>query len=131
MRYKNRNKTKYGNKKTAEGDSGLERRRKKILIEAEKQGIIQDLIFQPRFKILDTPKNSFYGIKKDGSYKKGRDRFYTPDFHYTKNCVQIFEDTKGVKTDSYTLRRDLFISLYCADPGIVFREIYKKDVYSI
>ncbi len=72
----------------------------------ESSGIISELSLQPRFTILDK------------GYRN-RKRVYTADFMYAENGVWVVEDVKGKKTEAYSLRRDIFLSLY---PQYIFRE---------
>lgn len=104
--------TKYGNAKpTYKGvkfDSGLEMLRYRYLQGLEKKGKITGLRRQVRYEIIP---------------KQGEERaaHYIADFVYTRasDGVEVVEDTKGVKTDAYILKRKLMLQRY----GIRIREV--------
>lgn len=104
------NKTKYHNKKTVlDGitfDSKKEARRYSELRLLEKCGAISNLQLQMRFEIL--PKDIL-----------GQALYYVADFVYLDNGEQIVEDTKGVKTPVYKIKRRMMYKVY----GIKIKEI--------
>ena len=57
-----------------------------------------------------------------GGIKRGRviERpcYYIADFVYTENGATVVEDTKGVKTDAYKIKKKLLLERY----GIKIRE---------
>lgn len=96
---------KYGNVKTTlDGitfDSKLEASRYAELKLLERAGEIQQLQLQPKFTLQDA-------FEKNG--KKYRAIVYIADFMYFDNAKRkwIVEDTKGMKTDVYELKKKLF-----------------------
>ena len=96
---------KYGNVKTKlDGitfDSKLEANRYAELKLLERAGEIQQLKLQPKFTLQDA-------FEKNG--KKYRAIVYIADFMYFDNSKRkwIVEDTKGMKTDVYELKKKLF-----------------------
>jgi Fe2+ transport system protein B len=89
-------------------DSAAEMSRWCELKMLEKSGVISNLERQPRFTL----------IEKRGKVKHKRE--YIADFSYIENKKCVIEDVKGVKTAVYTLKRDLFLSLY--GEYYIFRE---------
>ena len=100
-------KSKYRNRKTTIDeitfDSKKEAARYAELKMLEKAGEIQGLKLQPRFEISGTVKLPDW---------KSRARYYVADFEYWQNGIHTVEDVKGKRTDVYTLKRHLFLSLY-------------------
>lgn len=80
----------------------------------ERQGIIEDLRLQPRFRLQDGFTAS------DG--KKIRPLDYVADFSYTDGAKKVVEDVKGVKTDAYKIKKKLFLKKY---PEYVFYEVMR------
>lgn len=104
---------KYRNKKTTINgitfDSRLEGKRYKELKLLERANLIEELTLQPSFK-------------KNG--KTIRAITYKADFSYIdkeKNCL-IVEDTKGMKTRDYLIKKKLFEYKF---PDLTIREITK------
>lgn len=77
----------------------------------EKAGKISKLKLQPVFIIC--PSVVFNGRKLAA-------RKYIADFMYTENGKKIVEDVKGKLTQTYVLKRSLFLSQY---PEYDFREV--------
>ena len=109
--------SKYHNKKVKIDnitfDSKLEATRYTELKLLERNGIIKDLQLQPSYELIPT-------FKKDNkTYKKTS---YKADFSYFDNELgkTIIEDTKGFKTDVYTLKKKLFEYQY---KDLTIREI--------
>lgn len=96
---------KYHNKKTiVDGitfDSKLEAKRYKELKFLEKANLIEGLTLQPSFELIPT-------FKKNG--KTFRSCKYKADFTYfdKKKKQQIVEDTKGMATRNYIIKKKLF-----------------------
>ena len=112
------NKTnKYHNKKVKIDnitfDSKLEAKRYQELKLLESKGLIKDLKVHPSYELIPTFK------KNDKTYKK---TYYKADFSYYDNELgkTIIEDTKGFKTDVYTLKKKLFEYQY---KDLTIREI--------
>lgn len=98
---------KYGNVKTKiDGitfDSKAEARRYSVLKMLLNTGVISELKLQPRFEICPKVKWNGKTIAK---------RSYVADFQYIENGITIVEDVKGVRTDTYMLKRSLFLTQY-------------------
>lgn len=77
-------------------------------------GLISNLKTQPRYQLLP---------------KKGRERawWHRPDFEYLEDGKLVVEDTKGVPTELWKLKRRLFTDKY---PEILYRVLTKEDVYA-
>ena len=96
--------SKYHAQKTSVGgktyDSKKEANRAMQLQYMEKAGLIHDLQEQVRFILQD----GFVNNEK----KTIRPIYYFADFCYEKNGIKIVEDTKGVKTEVYKIKKKLF-----------------------
>ena len=94
---------KYFNKKTIiDGiafDSKLEGNRYCELKLLERAKQIKDLKLQPRFLLQE-------GFKKNG--KTYRPIYYIADFMYLQDGKIIIEDSKGLETEIFKLKRKLF-----------------------
>lgn len=119
--------SKYNNKKVElEGitfDSKKEAQHYLELKLLEKAGEISDLERQVKFVLIPAQREPDT-IGARGGIKKGklleREAAYIADFVYTdKDGNKIVEDTKGVKTPEYILKRKLMLEKY----GIKIREI--------
>lgn len=115
---------KYHNKKIkVDGiifDSKKEAVRYKELKILEKAGIIHDVQRQVKYMLIPAqyePTSSVYvkGNNK-GKPKKGklieRECAYYADFVYTENGETVVEDTKGVKTPEYIIKRKLMLYVH-------------------
>lgn len=115
---------KYHNKKIkVDGiifDSKKEAVRYKELKILEKAGIIHDVQRQVKYVLIPAqyePTSSVYvkGNNK-GKPKKGklieRECAYYADFVYTENSKTVVEDTKGVKTPEYIIKRKLMLYVH-------------------
>lgn len=115
---------KYHNKKIkVDGiifDSKKEAVRYKELKTLEKAGIIHDVQRQVKYILIPTQHEHTSGIyskgKNKGSPKKGklieRECAYYADFVYTENGETVVEDTKGVKTPEYIIKRKLMLYVH-------------------
>jgi hypothetical protein len=131
--YTGKNYSKYSNTKiTREGrtfDSKREARRYTQLRLMEDAGEITDLQCQVRFVLIPAQReftNEIYTKgKKKGCFKPGklieRECAYIADFVYidAKTGERVVEDTKGMKTEAYIIKRKLMLERY----GIQIREI--------
>lgn len=99
-------KSKYGNIRTGNYASKKEAARAQALKVLERAGVIQDLREQVAFVIA--PAVMINGRKSSA-------RKYIADFVYTEDGKQVVEDTKGVKTDIYILKRHLMKSVLFVD----------------
>lgn len=94
--------SKYNAKKTTvdgiQFDSAKEAKRYTRLRDMQEAGEIQNLRLQVPFELL--PSFECDGVKYRGMR-------YIADFVYVRNGKQVVEDTKGVKTAEYKLKRKL------------------------
>lgn len=110
-------KRKYGNRKvTLDGhafDSKREACRYGELKLLEQVGQITDLELQPRFELI--PKQR----RDDGKPERACE--YVADFRYTdvRTGKQVIEDTKGMRTRDYIVKRKLMLQVH----GISVREV--------
>ena len=116
---------KYRNKKftAADGitfDSKKEYRRYNELRLLEKAGLIEDLARQVKFVLIPGQyeectevytKGKNKGQKKQGALLE-RECAYYADFTYKVNGELIVEDTKGVRTPDYIIKRKLMLQKY-------------------
>lgn len=112
---------KYGNRKTNGYDSRLESRRAQQLKIMEAAGLITDLQEQVKFVLIPT----LYDEDENGKQKiVERACAYVADFTYVdkETGEYVVEDTKGVKTAEYVIKRKLMLYLR----GIAVREITSK-----
>lgn len=47
---------------------------------------------------------------------------YIADFVYDEGGITVIEDTKGVKTKDYIIKRKMLKDKYCREQGCIFRE---------
>ena len=112
---------KYNNqKKTVDGitfDSILEARRYTVLKSRLEAGTISDLRLQPHYTIMEGYKDL------SGTYI--RPVQYIADFSYINaDGKRIVEDTKGVRTEAYAIKRKLVRDRF----GVEIVEITAKNV---
>ena len=100
--------SKYGNKKVIVDnitfDSIAEAERYKQLRLLEQAGAISDLRLQPRYEL----QKAF----TDNEGKRQRAIVYIGDFAYSENGKWIIEDTKGVETPVFKLKKKMLLYLY-------------------
>ena len=106
---------KYGSRKTTvDGvtfDSKKEAKRYQELRILEKAGEISDLRRQVKFELI--PSQRIDGKVAERAVE------YRADFVYTQDGKQVVEDTKGLRTKDYIIKRKLMLYRY----GIRIREI--------
>lgn len=112
---------KYNNtKKTVDGitfDSILEARRYTVLKSRLEAGTISDLRLQPHYTIMEGYKDL------SGTYI--RPVQYIADFSYINaDGTRIAEDTKGVQTEAYAIKRKLLRDRF----GVEIVEITVKNI---
>lgn len=120
-------KNKYYNKKvTVDGitfDSKKEANRYCELRLLERAGQIKNLERQKVFELIPTQREILPEKDKHGNHKLGkvieRPVKYIADFVYYENGKMVVEDTKGVRTTDYVIKRKLLLYRY----GIRIREI--------
>ena len=117
---------KYGSKKVKyDGlvfDSKKEMHRYIELKHLERIGVITDLKLQEPFELVPAQREPSTFTKR-GTEKKGKviekSIKYVADFVYMQNGELVVEDTKGVRTTDYIIKRKLMLYLR----GIRIREI--------
>jgi hypothetical protein len=106
---------KYHNRKvTIDGityDSRKEARRHSELLLLEKAGAIRNLRHQVKFGLLPSQCIGGKVVERPVSY--------IADFVYEENGQRIVEDTKGVKTKDYIIKRKMMLYFH----GIRIREV--------
>ena len=110
-------------------DSKKEARRFQELKLLESSGAIRDLQRQVKFVLIPAQYEStgerYTKGKKKGCMKPGklleRECAYIADFVYTDigNARLVVEDTKGIKTDKYIIKRKLMLHVH----GIKIKEV--------
>ena len=121
--------TKYHNRKiTVDGitfDSRREYNRYRELKLLERAGIIQGLELQKKYVLIPAQYETFerYGKKgqrlKDGQKCIEKECAYIADFVYTENGKSVVEDTKGMRTKEYIIKRKLMLYVH----GIRVKEV--------
>lgn len=117
----------HNNKVVFEGetfDSMKEYRRYLDLILLEKEGSIKDLQRQVKYLLIPAQREPD-SVGKRGAVKKGklieREVAYFADFVYTDTATgeTVVEDTKGMRTTDYILKRKMMLFFH----GIRIKEI--------
>lgn len=109
---------KYGNKKVSingiKFDSRKEARRYAELVLLQRAGQISNLQLQVEYELIPSQYNWYYDNK--GNKKKGmcleRAVKYRADFVYTENGETVVEDTKGMRTKDYIIKRKLMLYVH-------------------
>lgn len=114
--------SKYHNRKiTVDGitfDSRREYNRYRELKLLERAGIIQGLELQKKYVLIPAQYETFerYGVKgqrlKDGRKCIEKECAYIADFVYTENGETVVEDTKGMRTKEYIIKRKLMLHIH-------------------
>lgn len=103
-----RSPTKYGNRKTVlhgtEFDSAKEARRYGELILLQRAGQITDLQRQVRFELIPSQRVNGKCVE--------RAVHYVADFVYHEAGQLVVEDTKGVRTKEYIIKRKLMLKVH-------------------
>lgn len=121
---------KYGNTKTVidgiEFDSKKEADRYCELMFLQRAGVISNLELQKEFELIPAQYENVSReeyINSKGKKTKGkcieRAVKYKADFVYTENGKTVVEDTKGMKTKEYIIKRKLMLYIH----GIRIKEI--------
>ena len=118
---------KYNNVKIEGYDSKKEYRRAKELKLLEKKGIITGLQEQVKYELI-SPQYRFYevqGVRKMLRKKELLERgvYYIADFVYYRDGEYVVEDTKGVRTKEYIIKRKLMLYVH----GIRIKEVYNGE----
>jgi hypothetical protein len=81
----------------------------------ERAGIISDLQFQVKFELIPAQREPD-SVGPRGGVKRGKTIesacYYIADFVYHRDGETIVEDTKGVRTDAYKIKRKLMLYRY-------------------
>lgn len=120
---------KYKNQKaTVDGvffDSKKEARRYAELKMLQKAGEIQNLELQKPFELIPAQYESYARYGKNGKRLKDGKRcvekscVYKADFVYAENGKLVVEDTKGMRTKDYIIKRKLMLYVH----GIRIKEV--------
>ena len=106
---------KYGNRKVIhdgiEFDSVKEAHRYCELKLMQRAGVISDLQLQVPFELIPTQRIDGKLAEKAVNY--------VADFVYQQNGAQVVEDTKGVRTKEYIVKRKMMLWVH----GIRIREV--------
>lgn len=123
--------SKYGNRKTVvDGitfDSKKEANRFRELQLLERSGKITALQRQVKYVLIPTQREFSNEIYKKGAhqghFKPGKvlekECSYIADFAYIQDGAYVVEDTKGVRTEAYKIKRKLMLERY----GIQIKEV--------
>lgn len=103
---------KYGAKKSGGYDSRKEHSRANRLKAMQRAGIISNLQEQVKFVLIPSQRNA------DGKVLE-RECAYIADFVYDRDGETIVEDTKGVRTREYIIKRKLMLLIH----GVIINEI--------
>lgn len=104
----------YNQKVTVDGitfDSKKEYRRYRELCLMERAGEIDNLERQVKFELIPQQKENGKVVERACSY--------IADFVYNENGKQVVEDTKGIRTEAYKIKRKLMRLVY----GITIQEV--------
>ena len=122
-------KNKYYAKKTMfngiEFDSRKEARRYSELLLLQRAGAIRDLELQKKYVLIPAQYETYerYGKKgqrlQDGQRLVEKECAYLADFVYKEDGKTIVEDTKGIKTKDYIIKRKLMLYVH----GIKIKEV--------
>lgn len=113
---------KYGNKKIEINgivyDSAKEARRHQELLLLERAGAIQNLDRQVGFELIPAQYEYYARYGKTGKRLKDGKRcieqsvVYKADFVYYENGEKVVEDTKGIRTTDYIIKRKLMLYVH-------------------
>lgn len=108
-----------------EFDSRKEARRYQDLLLLQRAGVIKKLEMQVKFVLIPTQYEITIRYGKKGQRLKDKQKLlekecsYIADFVYEENGKKVVEDTKGVKTKDYIIKRKLMLHVH----GIRIREV--------
>jgi hypothetical protein len=107
--------SKYKSKKTVVNgivfDSRREAKRYSELLLFERAGVIKNLELQKSFELIPSQKINGKVVERPCKY--------IADFVYEENGKTVVEDTKGMRTDKYIIKRKLMLYKY----GIQIKEV--------
>jgi hypothetical protein len=105
-------KSKYGAVKSGGYDSKKEHSRAIALKQMQRAGLISNLREQVKYVLIPTQRDDQGNLlEKECSYRA--------DFVYDKDGKTIIEDTKGMRTPEYIIKRKLMLHVH----GIIINEI--------
>lgn len=107
-----RRSNKYGARKSGGYDSRKEQRRSNELKLMQRAGLISNLREQVKYVLIPTQRDSCGKLLE-------KECSYYADFVYDRNGVTVVEDTKGVRTKEYIIKRKLMSYVY----GIRIKEV--------
>lgn len=124
--------SKYRNQKTTTADGIVHDSRKEAnrwceLLLMQRGGVIRDLDRQVEFLLIPTQIETYERVGKRGQALKQGSRVvekackYVADFVYVdcKTGKTVVEDTKGVRTEAYRIKKKLMLQIY----GIKITEV--------
>ena len=96
---------KYGAKKSGGYDSRKEHRRADQLKLMQRAGLISGLREQVKYLLIPSQRDSAGKLLE-------RECSYYADFVYERDGVTVVEDTKGVRTPEYKIKRKLMLLVH-------------------
>lgn len=96
---------KYGAKKSGGYDSRKEHHRANELKLMQRAGLISNLREQVKYVLIPTQRDT-------GGKLLEKECSYYADFVYDRNGVTVVEDTKGVRTQEYIIKRKLMLHVH-------------------
>lgn len=96
---------KYGAHKSGGYDSAKEHRRANALKLMQRAGLISNLREQVKYVLIPTQRDNNGNLLE-------RECSYYADFVYDKDGVTVVEDTKGVRTPEYKIKRKLMLKVH-------------------
>lgn len=97
--------SKYGAQKSGGYDSKKEHSRANELTLMQRAGIISNLREQVKYVLIPTQRDP------DGNLLEKECSYYA-DFVYNRDGVTVVEDTKGVRTPEYRIKRKLMLQVH-------------------
>lgn len=97
--------SKYGAKKSGGYASRKENRRANELKLMQRAGLISNLREQVKYVLIPTQRDT-------GGKLLEKECSYYADFVYDKDGVTVVEDTKGVRTKEYIIKRKLMLHVH-------------------
>ena len=99
-------------------DSRKEARRYQELLLLQRAGVIRDLKMQVKYVLIPAQYEVYERYGKNGQRLKDGEKLiekecaYFADFVYEENGNTVVEDTKGVKTKDYIIKRQLMLYIH-------------------
>lgn len=108
--------SKYRNKKTSGYDSKKEYNRAFELQMLERKGIISGLQKQVKFLLIPA---QYQGSGKEKKCIERSCSYYADFVYWDKDGNMVVEDTKGLRTEVYKIKKKLMLSVH----GIMVKEV--------